>query len=80
MIVPKKLPKDSNQRAHAIARMLTEGPEPGEVMTERSEVLAAAGRRGGKKGGKARAKNLPAVRRKAIAKKAAKARWSPSSS
>jgi hypothetical protein len=32
-------------------------------------------RRGGLKGGRARAKKLPASKRKAIAKKAAKARW-----
>lgn len=75
MIVPKKLPKDPNQRVHEIARMLTEGPQPGEIVTEHSEALSQAGSRGGRNGGKARAKNLSAVRRKAIARKAAKARW-----
>jgi len=35
----------------------------------------ALGRRGGKKGGPARAAKLSARRRKEIAKKAAKARW-----
>jgi hypothetical protein len=35
----------------------------------------ASGLRGGSKGGHARAKNLPAKKRSAIAKKAAKARW-----
>jgi hypothetical protein len=41
-----------------------------------SEYLAELGRKGGKKGGKARAEKLSAKRRKEIAKKAAKARWS----
>ena len=36
----------------------------------------ASGLRGGSKGGHARAKNLTAKKRSAIAKKAAKARWS----
>jgi hypothetical protein len=40
-----------------------------------SEVAALLGRRGGIKGGKARAKALSAKRRKEIAKKAAQARW-----
>jgi len=35
----------------------------------------ALGRLGGKKGGEARAKKLSPAKRKAIAKKAAKARW-----
>jgi hypothetical protein len=41
-----------------------------------SQYLAKIGRSGGLKGGKARAERLPASKRKAIAKKAAKARWS----
>ena len=36
----------------------------------------ALGKMGGRKGGKARAKNLSAAQRKRIARKAAKARWS----
>ncbi|PYV33163.1 MAG: histone H1 [Acidobacteria bacterium] len=78
MIRPKKLPRDANQRAHEIAKLLTgeviEPPEP-----ERSAVsayLAQIGRKGGLKGGKARAKKLSAKRKK-IARVAARARWSP---
>ncbi len=41
-----------------------------------SKVMAELGRRGGPKGGAARAKTLTAERRKQIAKKAARARWS----
>jgi hypothetical protein len=38
-------------------------------------AAVSLGRRGGLKGGKARAKKLSAARRKAIAKRAAEARW-----
>jgi hypothetical protein len=47
--------------------------EPGESV---KDYLARIGRKGGLKGGKARAEALPASKRKAIAQKAAKARWS----
>jgi len=75
MIIPKKLPKDANQRAHQIARMLTEGPGAGEIVTERSERMAEIGRKGGRKGGASRIKALSPERRSEIAKKAAEARW-----
>lgn len=41
----------------------------------RNPHFVALGSKGGRKGGKARAKGLSAERRSAIAKKAAKARW-----
>jgi hypothetical protein len=66
-----KLPPDINQRAAEIVRLSTE-----EASNGITEYLAAIGRKGGLKGGKARAERLPASKRKAIAKKAAKARWS----
>ena len=49
----------------------------GEAKTEDGKDAAAVslGRRGGLKGGPARAKKLSAAKRSAIAKKAAKARW-----
>jgi hypothetical protein len=65
------LPKDLNQRAAAIVQMSTQKP-PESV----KDYLASIGRKGGLKGGKARAERLPASKRKAIARKAAKARWS----
>jgi len=67
----KKLPKDSNQLAAEVVRLSTE--EPSQAV---SDYLAQIGRKGGLKGGKARAQALPASKRKAIARKAAKARWS----
>jgi hypothetical protein len=42
---------------------------------EKNPAAVALGRLGGLKGGKARAKSLSAAKRRAIAKKAAKARW-----
>lgn len=44
-------------------------------MDERRRMAAELGRRGGKKGGKARAQNLSPERRKEIARKAAATRW-----
>jgi hypothetical protein len=77
----KKLPKDPNQLAYEIVRMSTEEPEPTqeEPKKERSpisEYLSEIGRRGGLKGGPARAKKLSAEERKEAARKAARARWS----
>jgi hypothetical protein len=75
MIIPKKLPKDPNQRAHQIARMLTEGAEEGEVATDTSERMARLGSKGGRKGGIARRSNISEERRREIGKKAALTRW-----
>jgi hypothetical protein len=69
----KPLPKDPNQLAHEIVLLSTED----EITTKAaiSKYLSAIGRRGGLKGGVARAKKLSAIKRKRIAKKAAEARW-----
>jgi hypothetical protein len=75
----KKLPKDPNQLAHEIVRLSTEEPEGQEQPPEKSEIskyLSEIGRKGGLKGGKARAETLTAERRKEIAQGAAKNRWS----
>jgi hypothetical protein len=66
----KPLPKGPKQLAAEIVRLSTE--EPPESI---SQYLAKIGRNGGLKGGKARAAALPATKRKAIAQKAANARW-----
>jgi hypothetical protein len=42
---------------------------------EKNPAAVALGRLGGQKGGKARAEKLSPAKRKAIAKKAARARW-----
>ena len=75
----KKLPKDPNQLAYEIVRLSTEEPEEKPPSPEKSEIskyLSDIGRRGGLKGGPARAKKLSSKKRKEIAEKAAKARWS----
>lgn len=71
-----KLPKDTNQRAVTIAQMATGEIEAPKEETDLLKLAASAmGRKGGKKGGLARAKVLSAKRRSEIAKKAAAARW-----
>ena len=60
---------------HAIGEHLDGTPLEQEV--DEKNPRAEAGRLGGLKGGKSRAKKLSASRRSAIARKAAKARWKP---
>lgn len=68
----KKPPKDINQRAKFIVDLVA-----GDIKTDdgKDPAAVALGRKGGLKGGKARAKALSPERRKEIAKKAIKARW-----
>jgi len=70
-----KRPTDINQRAKSIVNIATgEIEDPKE--TDLIKLAASAmGKKGGLKGGKARAKALSSKRRSEIAKKAAKARW-----
>lgn len=71
----KKQPRDFNQLAASIVAEATgEKPAPEETSTK-NPAAVALGRLGGLKGGKARAEKLSAKKRKAIAQKAAKARW-----
>jgi hypothetical protein len=67
---PKKLPRDVNSRANAIGKIAT-----GETVLAEESAKATAGRKGGAKGGNARAAKLTKNRRSAIAKKAAETRW-----
>ncbi len=84
----KGRPADSNRRAWEIVQEATgEKPKRGEDDT--AAIVEAAlregkdpaavllGRKGGRKGGKARAESLTAERRSEIARKAALARWAP---
>jgi hypothetical protein len=68
-----KRPTDLNQLAASIVEAATEG-EP-EVEDKRDPAAVDLGRRGGLKGGRARAEKLTAEERHEIAKKAARARW-----
>lgn len=71
-----KRPRDTNQLAHFITQIAT--GELDDVKTDdgKDPAAVALGRKGGLKGGTARAKSLTAKQRSEIAKKAAKARWS----
>jgi hypothetical protein len=73
----KKEPRDVNELAFSIVDDLTsdEPPAPAEDALEKNPAAVELGRLGGLKGGKARAAKLSAKQRRAIAKKAAKARW-----
>jgi hypothetical protein len=74
MTKPKR-PRDPNQLAKLIADIAT-----GEVVEPKSAdgkdpAAVALGRKGGLRGGKARAESMTPERRKEIAEAAAKARW-----
>lgn len=73
-----KRPRDFNSRAFQSVAILT-GTAPPEPETEPQDPIKAAaallGRKGGLKGGKARAASLAPEKRSEIAKKAAAARW-----
>lgn len=78
MAFKKKRPRDLNKLAKSIVDEATgeATPEP-PPKDEPSKDAAAVelGRRGGLKGGKARAEKLTPEERREIARKAAKARW-----
>jgi len=59
----------------AIGERLDGSPLPEPEPDTRNPAAVALSKLGASKGGKARAKNLSAAKRKEIAKKAAKARW-----
>ena len=62
-----------NQLAAAIVQAATEGER--EIEDKRDPAAVALGRKGGLKGGKARAAKLTPEQRSEIAKKAAAKRW-----
>ncbi len=71
---PKKRPRDANQLAHRIVQEATGEATPAEPDT-RDPAAVSLGRRGGLKGGKARAEKLTAEERSRIARNAARERW-----
>lgn len=79
-MVKKKRPTDISQLAHQIVQEATqERQEPLQALAQKNPAAVALGRLGGLKGGPARAKKLSSKRRKEIAEKAAKSRWSKKS-
>jgi hypothetical protein len=74
MAEKRKKPRDLNKLAKAITDEATgnaSDPDAG-----KDPAAVALGRKGGLKGGKARAQKLTALERREIARKAAAARWS----
>ncbi len=68
--------KDINQLAASVVAEATGQDQPqSEPKKEKNPAAVALGKLGGLKGGKARAANLSAKRRKEISKKAAQVRW-----
>jgi len=73
---PKKRPRDANQLAHRIVQEATGEAAPTEPEPDaRDPAAVSLGRRGGLKGGKARAEKLTAEERSQIARRGANARW-----
>jgi hypothetical protein len=78
--MPKKRPslrEDESQRAYRLTQAaIGEGarPEP-PGKREKNPEAVRRGRKGGKKGGKARANGMRPVEREDIARRAAEARW-----
>lgn len=67
--------KDTNETAFAIVQQTTGETPPPDPVDPIKEAARALGRRGGLKGGKARAKRLTSTQLTAAARKAARARW-----
>lgn len=76
MTTKPKRPRDPNQLGKLIADIATGQVEDNDPDKGKDPAAVALGRKGGLKGGKARAASLNADERIEIAKKAAAARWS----
>jgi hypothetical protein len=70
-----KRPRDANQLAKLVTDLATGAVELPKTDDGKDPAAVALGRKGGLKGGKARAASLSKKRRAEIAKKAAAARW-----
>ncbi|MDQ3620292.1 MAG: hypothetical protein M3391_09225 [Actinomycetota bacterium] len=68
-------PRDLNKMAASIVEQATSDEPPPDPDEGKDPNAVALGRKGGQKGGKARAAKLTAKERSEIAKKAARARW-----
>lgn len=70
-----KRPRDANQLAKSIVDLSTGDAEEVDQDEGKDPAAVALGRKGGLKGGKARAAKLTSEQRTEIARKAAKKRW-----
>jgi hypothetical protein len=71
----RKRPRDLNRLASEIVDEATGEAKPRSQEPAKDPAAVELGRRGGLKGGKARARKLSAEKRREIARRAAKARW-----
>jgi hypothetical protein len=71
----RKRPSDLNRLAADIVGEATGDEQPAADVPEKDPAAVALGRKGGLKGGRARADKLTPEQRSEIAKKAADARW-----
>jgi hypothetical protein len=69
-------PRDVNQLARHLVRLSTEEPIDEKHEAEVSRIMSEMGKRGGRISGQRRLINLTPERRREIALKAARARWS----
>lgn len=74
----RKRPTDLNSLAASIVHDSTDDEPPSLVDDGKDPAAVALGRKGGLKGGRARAEKLTAEERRVIARRAAVARWSRS--
>ncbi|MGH2904155.1 MAG: hypothetical protein ACRDK7_11315 [Solirubrobacteraceae bacterium] len=72
----RKRPRDPNQLGKLIVDLATGEADEAPSMVEKNPAAVELGRKGGLKGGKARASKLTASQRRDAAKRAAHARWS----
>ena len=75
MSTKPKRPRDANKLAKSIVDLATGEVEEKREDSGKDPAAVSLGRRGGLKGGKARAEKLTAEQRQEIARKAARARW-----
>lgn len=73
----RKRPTDVNELAAQLVGEATGEINPVDPDEGKDPAAVALGRKGGLKGGKARAESLTAEQRREIARKAALARWHP---
>lgn len=80
MLKRSRIPADSNIAAAAIVAQATgqsvQPATPASAPRRKNAAAVSLGRRGGKKGGRARAAKMTPNRRTEIARKAAVSRWS----
>jgi hypothetical protein len=74
----RKRPRDPNQLGKLIVDLATGEADEADPHAGKDPAAVALGRKGGLKGGKARAAKLTPEQRSESARKAAKARWKPS--